>query len=514
MNAQELQLLLVDADDVIADTLRTNLTWTGSHSFRLRRASNLASALSHIAQGGIDAVLIVVSLSSSTPWASLEHVCSVPSGPPVIGFSPAPSVADSTRAVRLGAHELLDLGKLEPDELTRAIQLAIERDRKLAQDSGRRREGELGIVAGQVALDFNNLLQSIVAYATVALDDLENGLPVRADLEEIRDLALRGAQLSDQMLSWAGDGAFSVRTLDVTKLVEDTRDRIEEAVSLYADVDISLSTDLPPIWGDAGQVRQMLLQLVTNASEALPATGGRIQIQTGEGHQNAEVLATSVTRNELAPGRYVYIDVHDEGRGLEPDRIQKIFEPLVSTKGPGRGLGLSTLRDTIESHRGAVIVHSTPGRGTRIRLLFPTDAGPSVPELGHLEQQANPEARTVLVVDDQSDIRKWLAFFLERRGYSVVCASDGVEATEVFKSCASELVAVILDQSMPRMSGAEAFRLMKRHDERVPVFLISGWKDDVALDSLMDEGLAGFLKKPFRPDQILQQLDQLSSKNA
>jgi signal transduction histidine kinase len=513
MNAQEHQLLLLDADDVLADTLRASLTWTGSQSFHLRRASNLASALSHIAQGGIDAVLIVISPVASTPWANLEHVCSVPTAPPVIGFSPAPSLADATRAVRLGAQDLLSLNPLEPDELTRTIQLAIERDRKLVRDSGRRKEGELGIVAGQVALDFNNLLQSIVAYATVALDDLENGLSVRSDLEEIRDLALRGAQLSDQMLSWAGDGAFSVRTLDVSKLVEDTRDRLEEAVSLYADLDISLGADLPPIWGDAGQVRQMLLQLVTNASEALPATGGRIQIRTGQGQQSAEVLETSVTRNELPPGHYVTIDVQDDGRGLQPERVQKIFEPLVSTKGPGRGLGLSTLRDTVEAHRGAVVVHSTLGRGTRIRLLFPTDAGPAVPDAGHAEHQANPEARTVLVVDDQSDIRKWLAFFLERRGYTVVCACDGVEATEVFQSCASELVAVILDQSMPRMSGAEAFRIMKRHDDRVPIFLISGWKDDVALDSLMDEGLTGFLKKPFQPDEILQRLEQLTSTN-
>lgn len=514
---RNIRILLVEDNPADVEYIRVSLQWRNGPTVDLDVATDLTSGIEKLEEAAVspnryDAVLLDLSLPESRGLETLRRVCYVTSAP-VIVLSGTQDEKVALEAVAIGAQDYLIKGNSKGPAILRSVRYAIERAHMQEQVQHAQKLENLGVLAGGIAHDFNNLLQSIVAYATVALEDLEAGLPVFDDIEHIKNLAFRGAALSDQMLSYAGKRQFNVQALNLSQVARTTSRRFREVSSVYTRFEYDLGTHLPEVWGDTDQLGQALLNLVANAAESHRDNTGIIAIRTGcEAYDDADLLQIR-TDHRLAPGTYAWIEVEDQGCGIRTEPLDKVFEPFVSTKASGRGLGLSAVEGIVRGHQGGIQLWSRPGSGTRVRLVFPTreslvgDA--SVAAQDPVASQVS-SANTILVADDEPHIRKWLVKFLDREGYDVVAAADGEEAIELFREHAHELLAVIMDQTMPKLSGAEAVGQIHAMNPNIPVFLISGWQESQAARELGGVQLAGFLQKPFKPDEILEKLDTLA----
>ncbi len=511
MTDDVLQLLLIEDNPADAEFIRIALAWTQHHRVDLAWASSLTAGLEKLRESHFDAVLLDLSLPETQGLETLREVAAAHGSVPMIVLTGIGDDEQAVRAVRLGAQDYLVKGEVQGPLILRAVRYAIERKRMQDRIQHARQLESLGALAGGIAHDFNNLLQSIVAYTTVVLDQLDVNHAAAEDLEHIRNLAFRGAELSDQMLTVAGGATLSVKPLQLSDLVRTLRPSFEEVASYHASLRLELAGELVEILGDETQIGQAAGHLVANAAEAIPRTGGEIVVATGTEHYGAERLQRVRTNHALRPGVFVWLEVRDTGRGIRSDPVERVFEPFVSTKASGRGLGLSAVDGIVRGHHGGIELSTQPGRGTVFRLMFPAHGSEARPSARPAGTPGPRDAKTVLVVDDEADIRKWMSFLLERRGYEVLLASDGLEAVEVFDERRDDLLAVILDQTMPRMTGAQAFRRMRELNPDVPVFLISGWHESQAAGALVEEGLAGFLKKPFKPDEIVDQLRRVQA---
>lgn len=257
----------------------------------------------------------------------------------------------------------------------------------------------LGILAGGIAHDFNNLLVGILGNASLALLDLPTESPVRHSVSEIEQAAQRAAELTRQLLAYAGKGRFVVEPTDCSQVVREMTALLRTAVSRNAQVSLSLADNLPPVEADITQLRQVVMNLITNASDALPEHGGMIYIHTGQQFVDADYLATCVPGSDTMPGEFVFVEVRDEGRGMDDSTRLRIFDPFFTTKFTGRGLGLAATLGIVRGHKGAIRVYSELGKGTAIKLLFPAGVG-SISAVVPQTPAAWQGTGEVLVVDD------------------------------------------------------------------------------------------------------------------
>jgi PAS domain S-box-containing protein len=366
----------------------------------------------------------------------------------------------------------------------------------------------LGVLAGGIAHDFNNLLVSMLGNAELALLDLPPESPVRGRLNDLRDIAIRASELSGQMLAYSGKGRFLVEALNLNRLVEDMGHLLRVSIAKNVVLKYSFHPDLPLVQADPSQLRQVVMNLIINASEAIGERSGVVTLSTGVTHVDNRYLRDTFVDDELPEGFYVYLEVSDTGQGMDPETRLRIFDPFFSTKFTGRGLGLSAVLGIVRGHRGAIKVYSEPRRGTSFKVLLPCaqeqieqDAGPHPPE-----PQAPTAGGLVLVVDDEDSVRSMTKMMLERSGFTAITASDGREGVEVFRQRHGELTAVILDMTMPHMNGEEAFGEMRRLDASVPVILASGYNRQDATNRFSGKGLAGFLQKPFRLKELREKM--------
>lgn len=357
----------------------------------------------------------------------------------------------------------------------------------------------LGLLAGGIAHDFNNLLMGVLGNADLALRALPKASPVRVPLESIEATARRAADLANQMLAYSGKGRFVVETVDLTRLVEEMSRLAHVSVTKKTSLQFDLDRKLPGIEADVTQVRQVVLNLVTNAAEALGDASGAISISTGVMECSADYLLRTVFAEGIEPGRFVYVEVADSGVGMSAEVQERIFDPFFTTKFTGRGLGMAAVLGIVRGHGGAVHIESEPDRGTTIRILFPVSSE------GEVEEQADvtPDAEwrghgQVLLIEDEPVVRSVAGRMLEHLGFEVAIAEDGVDGTEAFRQRPGDFRLVILDMAMPRMSGEEAFRLIRgiRHD--VPVLLSSGYHEDEVAALLEGGSISGFIQKPYR----------------
>ena len=356
----------------------------------------------------------------------------------------------------------------------------------------------LGVLAGGIAHDFNNLLTGVLGNAQLAQYDLPPVSPVREYVEEIEQAARRAAELCRQMLAYSGKGRFVVQPIDLSEVVEEMGHLLEVSISKKAALKCDLAEGLPAITADATQIRQIILNLITNASEALGEHSGVISVSTGVMDCDRVYFRTTYLDEDLPEGRYVYVEVADTGCGMDQDTCGKIFEPFFTTKFTGRGLGLAAVLGIVRGHRGAIRVYSEPGEGTTFKVLFPAVDQPATPHRG--ETAAPEELRgtgTVLLVEDEEHVRKTGQHMLERMGFTVLTAVDGREGVRVFREHADEIDCVLLDLTMPNMDGVEAFQELRRIREGVPVILASGYNEQDATQRFTGKGLAGFVQKPY-----------------
>jgi two-component system, cell cycle sensor histidine kinase and response regulator CckA len=390
----------------------------------------------------------------------------------------------------------------QAEEQQRRLETRIQQSQKLES---------LGILAGGIAHDFNNLLVGVLGNAGLALLELPPDSPARATIERIEVAAQRAADLTQQMLAYSGRGKFITDTLDLSRLVEEIAHLLRVSISKKAALRFELAPHLPPVRGDATQIRQVVMNVITNASDALGNRNGDIVVSTGVKHADRAFLQTTQLGDNLPEGCYVSVEVSDTGCGMDADTLSRMFDPFFTTKFSGRGLGLSAVLGIVRGHRGALRVESAPGRGTTFQVLFPSGetAGPSREALEGgltMPEQSWHGTGTILVVDDEEAVRTVARMALERFGFEVLTADDGPAALELFTAHADRIVAVLLDLTMPQMSGEEVFQELHRLRPDVPVILSSGFNEQDAVSGAPGDGPAAFVQKPYRPLELIDKL--------
>ena len=368
----------------------------------------------------------------------------------------------------------------------------------------------LGILAGGIAHDFNNLLTSILGQADLTLLALPIDSPARPSLEEIVKTTRRAAGLTNQLLAYSGKGQFFTRTLDLGEVVKEMSNMLEVSVSRKATLKFETATDIPSIEADVSQLRQIIMNLVINASEALAGRTGVVSVTVGAREFDRAFLSRNVLGQSLSPGTYVYLEVRDTGCGMKAELIEKAFDPFFTTKFSGRGLGLATVLGIVKAHEGAIRVDSVPGKGTTFTILFPPSQ--ELPEKEDERREPILEmagSGTILLVDDEDIVRDPAGRLLAKLGLSVLTAANGREALEVFQAHKDEIVCVILDLTMPEMSGGEAFRELRRMKSDVKVILSSGYGETESIRSFPGRGPDGFIQKPYQLKQLVSKLREV-----
>ncbi len=365
----------------------------------------------------------------------------------------------------------------------------------------------LGVLAGGIAHDFNNLLTGILGYTSLAQMDLADGrvAAVGGYLRHAEAAAARAADLCQQMLAYSGRGQFQVKAVSLNRLVEEMAALLQTSISKKAVLRYLLASDGPVVQADVTQLRQVVMNLITNASDAIGDRSGVITVSSGAIDADARYLA-DVGAPHLPPRRYAYLEVSDTGCGMSEEVQARIFEPFFSTKTTGRGLGLSAIQGIVRGHDGWVKVYSAPGRGTTFKVLLPSAAQPAdadaVPTT--VDATAAGRGRRVLVIDDEEDIRVLARKVLEMCGFVVDTADDGRAGAEAFEHDPARFHAVVCDLTMPHLDGASTFRRIRHARPDVPVVLMSGFSEDETTAGLGGMNLNGFLRKPFRAQELRQ----------
>jgi PAS domain S-box-containing protein len=383
----------------------------------------------------------------------------------------------------------------------------------LADDVTARRQAEgalrqaqklesLGVLAGGIAHDFNNLLTAILGNAEVALERTRHDPGLQHTLQRIEATTQRGSDLARQLLAYAGKAHFSVRPLDLNAIILEMGELLSVSISKKVAIQRDLQPGLPPVEADSAQFQQVVMNLVINASEAIGDRTGTVTLRTRAMELNQAQLSAAFPGQVLEPGLYVRLEVQDDGCGMDAETIGRIFDPFFTTKFTGRGLGLSAMLGIVRGHRAGIRVESTPGEGTNFILLFPATEATVITAPPDAPPQAQVSG-TILVVDDEVIIRDLARTALENAGFHVLEARDGLEAVELFQAGQEAVDLVLLDMTMPRMGGAEAFRLIRDLAPGVRILLTSGYTQKESLESLADLPPDGFLQKPFRVRELV-----------
>jgi nitrogen-specific signal transduction histidine kinase/CheY-like chemotaxis protein len=356
----------------------------------------------------------------------------------------------------------------------------------------------LGVLAGGIAHDFNNLLTGIMGNASMALEELPGDASVRGNLEAVVNASERAAALTRQLLAYAGKGRFVIERIDLSKLVRDISELVRTSIPRTIQLQLDLAEAMPCIEGDAAQIQQLVMNLVINAAEATAEhETGTVRIRTAIEEVNPVSIDQMIAPNGIAPGKYVALEVRDGGCGMDALTLSRIFDPFFTTKFTGRGLGLAAVMGIVGGHKGALRVDSIPGKGSSFKALFPACEGQPAKVHTASPQRQFAGYGTILVVDDEDAVRQTAKSALQSYGYRVVLAQNGEEGVNLFRELRDEISVVLLDMTMPVMSGEEAFTRIKRIREDIRVVLSSGYDETEATRRFTGKGLAGFVQKPY-----------------
>ena len=368
----------------------------------------------------------------------------------------------------------------------------------------------LGILAGGIAHDFNNILMAIIGNADLALMRINKESPAVENLHHIELAASRAADLAKQMLAYSGKGKFVVENVDLNLLLEEMLHMLEVSISKKAILRLNNYQPLPPVEADITQMRQIIMNLVINASEAIGDKSGVIAITTGCMDCDRSYLKDVWLDENLTDGLYVYLEIADSGCGMDRDTLSKLFDPFFTTKFTGRGLGMAAVLGIVRGHRGAIKVYSELGKGTTFKILLPASDRPATFFNGDSRMEPLRGSGTVLLVDDEETIRGIGAEMLKTMGFATVTAGDGREAVEAYKST-PDIAFVILDLTMPHMDGEQCFRALRRINPDVKVIMSSGYNEQEVAQRFTGKGLAGFLQKPYKLSTMAETIRRVTA---
>ncbi|WP_041972794.1 response regulator [Geobacter sp. OR-1] len=394
------------------------------------------------------------------------------------------------------------------DDITdrkRAEEERLSLERQLLQSQ---KMESLGVLAGGIAHDFNNILTAIVGNTELALMRLNPESPVLDNLKRIENGAIRATDLAKQMLAYSGKGKFVVEAIDLNRLVEEMGHMLDVSISKKAILRFNLTKPLPSLEADATQIRQVIMNLVINASEAIGDKSGVITVTTGCVSCDRNYLNTAWLNSEIPEGLYVFLEVADTGCGMDRETQAKMFDPFFTTKFTGRGLGMAAVQGIVRGHKGAMNVYSEAGNGSRFKLLFP--AGAKTAEQIEIEPHKNGFSGegTILLVDDEETVRAIGTEILNELGFAVVTANDGREAIDLFKAN-PDVFCVVLDLTMPHMDGEQTFRELRLIDPNVKVIMSSGYSEYEVTQKFAGKGLSGFVQKPYKISSFQEVLEKV-----
>ncbi len=379
----------------------------------------------------------------------------------------------------------------------------------------------LGVLAGGIAHDFNNLLVGVMGNASLAMRRLPKNTPAAPYLKRIENAAQRAAELTNQMLAYSGRGAFVVRPLHVARVARETVELARAGIPKKIQFHFDFQEKLPLILGDLSQMHQVLMNLITNAAEAIGDEVGAITVGAQQVELDAESFNKVFFYASPTPGAYVCLFVSDTGCGMSEEEKSRIFDPFYSTKFTGRGLGLAALLGIVRGHKGAVSVYSELGQGTTFKLFFPAAPADVVADKDAASRKTEQDAALrrwktsglALVADDEEAVRLFAGEVLERQGMTVLSAGDGKEAIALYDQHKAELRVALVDLMMPFVNGQEVMQHIQRTRPDLPVVISSGYTEHEILDRFRENQPAHFIQKPYRTLDLVRALKKVLDVN-
>ncbi|QDU69192.1 hybrid sensor histidine kinase/response regulator [Engelhardtia mirabilis] len=402
-----------------------------------------------------------------------------------------------------GQVERLVFGVLDVTEQVRQVREQVEVQRELESIA---RLESLSVLAGGVAHDFNNILVGVLTTADLLRAELPSDHPSIGLVEMIEHGGQRAAELTRQLLAFSGRGRFDLESIDLSECIGETSQLLAALVSKDVRIEFDLAPDLPAIAADPTQIRQIAMNVVLNAAQAIGDRAGTVRLRTRfVPDYDAGLTLEGLVEGDPAPP-YVALVVDDDGPGIEPAVLQRIFEPFFTTKDRGHGLGLAAVRGAVRSFGGFLHVGNRAGQGAVFSFGFPP-AGEALERARAVEPAGIPNlSGTVLVIDDEQVVRRVVSAILRDFGCDVVTAIDGVHGLETFEREAARITAAVVDVNMPRMNGDEVIRKLRDRAPQLPILLMSGRldRDFEPIDALQE-----FVAKPFRRADLAQALGRL-----
>jgi PAS domain S-box-containing protein len=384
------------------------------------------------------------------------------------------------------------------EEERRSLEAQIQQGQKLES---------LGLLAGGIAHDLNNMLAGIQGNACLALSEVSDERSVQDRLQRIVGVCERASKVIRQILAYAGHVTCDASPLSLNELVEDMKEFMRAAVPKTISLDTKLEPELPTVQADSGQLQQMLASLLVNAVEAIGEATGRITLSTDRAQLSEADIKREFPAQNLSPGQYACLHVQDTGRGMSAETVQRVFEPFFSQKGVGRGLGLAAMHGVVRAHRGGIRVESELGKGTRFTVVFPALEDAVATEGAQQPQARLAAGSTVLVIDDEYEVRDVIKDMLAGRGLQVLTAADGTRGIEVFKQHAEAIDVVLLDMAMPGRSGEEVLQEILTVRPDAKVIVSSGFIEESFPTRFAGAKPAAFLHKPFTTDALMESIN-------
>lgn len=389
----------------------------------------------------------------------------------------------------------------------RAEQDRLEMQRQLLHSQ---KLESLGILAGGIAHDFNNLLAVIVGNLDLASGIMTGNAEAQESVTAALKAAQRASHLTRQMLAYSGRGTFAVESVDLSTLVRENLQIFGVSVSRSIELVTDIAPNLTPILANPGQIQQVVMNLLTNASEAIGDAPGKISLGTAQSYLSPTQLSGSLAGESASPGLFACVSVADTGCGMTPAVVERLFDPFFTTKRTGRGLGMAAVLGIVRGHAGALFVESRVNQGTTIRVFFPARecTKPAVAPDAHPAVTQNQFHKRILVVDDEPSVRSTAVRLLQRLGCKTVEATDGREALAVVASD-PKIDAIFMDLTMPNLGGLEATAKLQEQGRCPPIVLCSGYGDSAVGDGGPVAGTTAFLEKPFRLAELRALLERL-----
>jgi two-component system cell cycle sensor histidine kinase/response regulator CckA len=371
----------------------------------------------------------------------------------------------------------------------------------------------LGVLAGGIAHDFNNLLTGIMGNTGLAMMHCENSSPAKKNLFKIENIASRAAELCNQMLAYSGKGKFVIQPIDINEVIREMTLLLNVSIPKKVSLKVSLDTKIPAIEADVTQVRQIIMNLITNAADSIGKKSGIITVKSSTQFLSGHELKSQYIENKPNDGNYTILEVSDSGCGMKQETLNKLFDPFFTTKFTGRGLGMAAVLGIVRGHKGTLMIESSFGVGTTVKIVLPVSnkKALTIVEKKHDNKLLKGKG-SILVVDDEESVRSILKEALEFSGFNIILAEDGEIAIKQYKKYEKDIELIILDLTMPKLNGEETYKRLVKYNPKVKVILSSGFNAQDATKRFASNGIAGYLQKPYRLELLREKIKEVIGK--